>query len=143
MSVEKILALTLIVTSVLAVGGCSEGSQRKYDAAGSHVVDAAKETGHAISEDVSKAGNKVSDEVDITSRTNDELSDKIQDALLKSRQINSKDLSVSTSGQRVTLRGEVGSEVENQQAEQIARKVAGNAYSVDDQLKVNTGSQNE
>ena len=143
MIVERIRALTLIVMSVFIVNGCSEGAHQKFGSAGSHLASAAKETGLAVSEDVSKAGHSVADSVDITSRTNDDLSDRIQDALLKSKQINTRGLSVSTSGQLVVLRGEVGSEIENQQAEHIAREVAGNGYSVDDQLKVNTGSQNE
>ncbi len=132
-----------MATSVFTVGGCSEGSRRNYDAAGAHVINAAKETGHAISEDANKAGHTVSDSVDGSAKSNDDLSDKVQDALLNSTEIHARDISVSTSGNLVTIRGEVGSEVENQQAEHIARGVLGSKYTVDDQLKVNTGSQDE
>jgi osmotically-inducible protein OsmY len=135
-SIPKIL---ILASGVLAFSGCTSTARSDYSEAGRKATHAIESAGKAVDADATALGHKLSDTVSESSSSNDQVSEKVRRALLGATDIQTSGLSVSTSGHKVILRGRIRSEVENQQAEHIARDAAGKGFTVDDQLNVREG----
>jgi len=133
------LRILVPIVAVITLTGCSPEARRDYSAAGSSVATAAKDTGKAIGADAKAVGHSVANAANGTTDPNDDTTKRIKKAILDAPDIQTNDLVVEADDRKVTLRGTVQSEIQNQLAEHLARRLLGSAYEVDDQLQVSPG----
>jgi len=133
---RKPVLVVAVVLVVIAIVASSQMARNAYRAVGRRANAAANATSNSVHTAASDVDHWVSNKADHYNRFDNETSDRVAKAVLADPQIDARDLSVETNGNIVILHGHVGSEVENQRAEQIARAVLGLSYAVDDKLEV-------
>lgn len=131
----------VFVLTALAAGwglaGCTQTARNDYTAVGANLKEAAKDTALAIETDADHAKQTVQEHLRNIPKAeqNSEVSSRVQSAI-SDQDLQIRGLTVDAHDQVVTLRGTIGSEVENQVAEKAARQAAGDDYSIDDKLEV-------
>lgn len=160
MQKQFLVAAFAAALSVGILSGCTPEAREKYDAAGDSAGKAAAQTGDAVATDAAKTGQAVKEGAEKTGEAvkegaeatgkaitnaaentakvadNGQTTLAVKNAILLSKDLHSSNLNVDTKDKAVILRGSVPTESEKKRAEEIAKGVVGNGYTVTNQLTV-------
>lgn len=136
----KNLTLTGLVAGLMAIGvmGCTPQAREDYSQAGQKAQMATEKTGEAISTDAKATGQAVQDAAQETKEAADNsmMTGQVRVALSGAHDLKIEDLNVDTVGNSIVLKGTVHSDAEKERAGKIAIGMAGNDFTVDNQLDV-------
>ena len=127
MSKLTLAALSLVVSCMII--GCSKEAQDQYRSAGEDAGSAAKKTGQAMATDADKAKIEADNALEAT---------KVKSALASASGLEARDISVEcdTPSKTITLKGTVPDAQQKEQAETVARGIAGSEFTVLSKLEV-------
>jgi osmotically-inducible protein OsmY len=122
-----------LVTASLVLNGCSSETRDQYGAA-------SQQAGQAIKKDTEIAGKEIKVAADKTKIAADNLLEttKVKSALGEASGLSTKNIDVDTDSltKVITLKGSVPDEKQKNQAETIAKGIAGTEFKVVDNLKI-------
>lgn len=160
MQKQFLVAAFAAILGVGVLSGCTQEARDKYDAAGDSASKAAAQTGDAVATDASKTGEAVKEGAEKTGQAiqngaeatgkaisnaaentakmadNGQTTLAVKNAILLSKDLHSSNLNVDTKDKQVILRGSVPTASEKKRAEEIAKGVVGNGYTVTNQLTI-------
>jgi osmotically-inducible protein OsmY len=121
------MALTAVVSLVII--GCSQQARDQYGEAGQDASKAAKQTGQAAVTDAANTKTAADNTLETT---------KVTGALNSAAGLETKNINVDsdTKAGTITLNGSVPDEKQKEQAETVARGIAGSEFKVMNNLKV-------
>lgn len=129
----------------LLLVGCSQEAKDKYGEAGTQAGKAAQTAGEAVAADAKAAAPKVKAAAEEAGKKVDEakknseqalMTGKVKQALLAANGLDASGITVSTADYKITLTGTVLNKDQRDQAEQLAKGIGGNGFTVVNELKV-------
>jgi len=137
MNTKTLTAISFAFVTLLAAG-CSDESKEKYNEASSQATKAAKTAGEAVSADARTAQDKMKVAADQTKVSAEQtlMTGKVKQALMSANGLEAKNIDVSTEAYKITLKGTVPNKDQKDQAEQLAKAIGGNGFTVINELTV-------
>jgi osmotically-inducible protein OsmY len=143
----KLLIATLGIAAI--VGGCTQQGRDEYSQAAQTSGRAAEQIGKAAKTDadatgksldrMAKSADKHMSADTATARrklNNVEVTAEVNSSLSAAKGLDASQIKVSTSNGVITLTGSVPSDTQREQADDVAKGIAGTKYQVEDQINV-------